>query len=103
MRPRDPRFRRAFHTGREWGRLLAQFLLLVSLALAPAFDLAGDGRAAALPDGPANTFDLCTLSGITPPPPMLAPAMAMARVHETAATWTASPLARPVDHPPRPA
>ncbi len=101
MRPRNPRFRRASHTGREWGRLLAQFVLLVSLALAPALDLAGDGRAAALPDGPANTFDLCTLSGITPPPPMLAPAMAMARVTETAPTRPVSLLARPVDHPPR--
>lgn len=101
MRPRNPRFRRASHTGREWGRLLAQFLLLVSLALAPALDLAGDGRPAALPYGPANTFDLCTLSGITPPPPMLAPVMAMARVTETEPTSLVSLPARPVDHPPR--
>ena len=101
MRPRDPRFRRASNTGREWGPILAQFLLLVSLALAPAFDLAGDGRPGALPDGPVNGLDLCTLSGLTPPPPVLAPAMATARVTETAPTRLVSLLARPVDHPPR--
>ena len=103
MRPRDPRFRRASNTGREWGPILAQFLLLVSLALAPALDLAGDGRPGALPDGPVNGLDLCTLSGLTPPPPVLAPVMPMARVPETTATRSLCPLARPVDHPPRPA
>lgn len=84
-----------------WGRVTAQLLLLVVLALAPALDLAGDGRAAGMPDGPASTLDLCTLSGITPPPPVLAPAMATARVTETAPTRPVSLLARPVDHPPR--
>jgi hypothetical protein len=103
MRLRDPRFRRASSAGRGWGRLLAQLLLLVALALAPGLDLAGDGRAAALPDGPVNTLDLCTLSGLTPRPPVLAPAMATARVTETAPASPVSVLTRPLDHPPRPA
>ncbi|MEK7367575.1 MAG: hypothetical protein AAB195_06430 [candidate division NC10 bacterium] len=103
MRPRDPVCRVASGTGRGWGRVTAQLLLLVILALAPALDLAGDGRAAGMPDGPASTLDLCTLSGLTPPPPVLAPVMPMARVPETAATRSLCPLARPVDHPPRPA
>lgn len=101
MRPRDPVCRVASGTGRGWGRVTAQLLLLVILALAPALDLAGDGRPAALPDAPVNSLDLCTLSGLTPPPPVLAPVIAIARVTDTATAGPASPLARPVDHPPR--
>ena len=101
MRLRDPVCRVASGTGRGWGRVIAQLLLVVILALAPALDLAGDGRAAGMPDGPASTLDLCTLSGLTPPPPFLAPVMAMARVTETAPAVPVSVLTRPLDHPPR--
>jgi len=103
MRPRDPRFRGVSGTGRRWGRRLALLLLLVTLALAPALDLAGDAGAASLTDAPVKTLDLCTLSGLTPLPPVLAPIMAISCVPETAATSTASAPARSLEHPPRPA
>ncbi|MGH7363183.1 MAG: hypothetical protein ACREJ7_08380 [Candidatus Methylomirabilales bacterium] len=80
---------------------MAQLLLVVILALASALDLAGDGRAAGSPNGPVKALDLCTVPGLTPPPPVLRPVLAMARVTETASTGAVSLLARPVDHPPR--
>lgn len=80
---------------------MAPVLLLMILALAPALDLAGDGRGAVLPTGPAAAPDLCTVPGLTPPPPVLAPVIAIARVTDTATAGPASPLARPVDHAPR--
>ena len=103
MRLRDPRFRGVSSAGTKWGRRLTLFLLLVTLALAPALDLAGDAGAAGSTDAPVKALDLCTLSGVTAPPPILAPVMAISCVPETAPTRPVSMLARPVDHPPRPA
>jgi len=102
MRPRNPRFRGVSGRGRMWGRLVT-LLLLVILALSPALDLAGDAGGASPADAPVKALDLCTLSGLTPPPPILAPVMAISCVPETAATSTASAPARSLDHPPRPA
>lgn len=101
MRPRDPLLHVASRTGWRWGRVTAQLVLLVILALAPALDLAADGRAGSLPNGPVTAFDLCTVPGLTSPPSVLAPVMAIARVTETATTTAVSLLARSVDHPPR--
>ncbi len=103
MKPRDPRLRGVSNTGRRWGRRLALLLLLVTLALAPALDLAGDAGAASLTDAPVKTSDLCTLSGLTPPPPILAPVLAISSVPEAAPARTAALPPRTVDHPPRPA
>ena len=103
MRLRDPRFRGVSSAGTKWGRRLTLFLLLVTLALAPALDLAGDAGAAGLTDAPVKTLDLCTLSGLTPPPPILAPVMAISCLSGTAVTSTVAPPPRHLDHPPRPA
>ena len=103
MRPGDRLFRRPSGTGGGWGRILAPLLLLVILAVAPALDLAGDAHAASRADTLIKTLDLCTLSGLTPPPPILAPVMAISWVPETGAPSTATGPAHPLDHPPRPA
>jgi len=103
VRLRDPRLLGVSNTGRRWGRHLALLLLLVTLALAPALDLAGDAGAASLTDAPVKTLDLCTVAGVTPPPPILPPVMAISCVPETATISAAAAPARALDHPPRPA
>lgn len=100
MRPGDLRSLGTCRTGGRPARVLVPLLLVAILALAPALDLAGDGQAGSS-NGPVNVLDLCSVPGMTASPAVLAPLVVIAGVTDTLSSGVASPLARPLDHPPQ--
>lgn len=89
--------RQTCRSARGW---VIGFLLLM-LVLAPALDLAGDGRVASLPNSNGHGSDLCSVPGLVPSPLEISPVTPIARIPEAIAAMVPWRPSRPADHPPR--